>query len=77
MSINTIMKFRVILFKTVSAAMKAEKMLLSAGVPHKLIPVPKSISSDCGICLRYDINNEAEILKSINEEIDFFEVRDI
>ncbi|NTW77366.1 MAG: DUF3343 domain-containing protein, partial [Syntrophaceae bacterium] len=41
----------VILFKAVSYALKAEKILKQEGLPHKLIPVPKHISSDCGVCL--------------------------
>ncbi len=44
----------VILFKSVSYALKAEKILKACGLPHKLIPVPKQISSDCGICLRFE-----------------------
>jgi len=43
----------VMLFKTVSHALKAEKILKHEHIPHKLIPIPKQISSDCGICLRF------------------------
>lgn len=42
--------YRVIIFKAVSYALKAEKILKAAGLPHKLIPVPRHISSDCGVC---------------------------
>lgn len=44
----------VILFKAVSYALKAEKILKQEGVPYKLIPVPKHISPDCGICLSFE-----------------------
>ena len=46
--------YYVILFKSVSYALKAEKILKAEKLPHKLIPVPKQISSDCGICLRFE-----------------------
>lgn len=45
-------EFVVALFQSVSAAMKAETALKAAGVSYKLIPVPKEISSECGICAR-------------------------
>ena len=46
-------EYLVALFQSVSAAMKAESAFKAAGTPYKLIPVPKSISSECGICLRF------------------------
>jgi hypothetical protein len=49
--------FGVILFHTSSAALRAEKLLLKAGLPAKLIPVPREFSSDCGIALRFDWNH--------------------
>ena len=44
--------YGVLLFESVSAALAAEKILKDRGIPNKLIPVPKHISSDCGVCLR-------------------------
>lgn len=49
-------EYLVILFESVSYALKAEKILKQEGVPHKLIPIPKHISPDCGICLRLTID---------------------
>jgi uncharacterized protein YqgV (UPF0045/DUF77 family) len=43
----------VALFDSVSMVMKAEKILKEAGIPYKIIPVPKSISADCGVCVRF------------------------
>jgi hypothetical protein len=45
-------KYVIFLFPSVSYALKAEKILKSGGIAHKLIPVPRHISSDCGVCLR-------------------------
>jgi hypothetical protein len=42
----------IFLFPSVSYALKAEKILKEQGIAHKLIPVPRHISSDCGVCLR-------------------------
>lgn len=41
----------VILFPTSAHVMRAEKLLKDAGLSCRLIPVPRHLSSDCGICL--------------------------
>jgi hypothetical protein len=42
----------VILFRSTTHVMRAEKALQKAGVPCRLIPVPRQLSSQCGVCLR-------------------------
>ncbi len=42
----------VILVYSTSRAIRAEKVLFQAGVECKLIPVPRHLSSNCGVCLR-------------------------
>ena len=44
----------VILFHTTSSAFRAEKVLHAAGLEFKLVPVPRSVSSDCGVAGRFD-----------------------
>ena len=39
-------------FHTTSAAMAAERVCREAGVPGKLVPVPRTLTSDCGISWR-------------------------
>jgi hypothetical protein len=43
----------VVLFQSVQGAIGAEKLLAEAGFEHKLIPVPRSLSSNCGFCVRF------------------------
>jgi hypothetical protein len=45
-------QYTVFLFPSVSYTLKAEKILKEQGIVHKLIPVPRHIGSDCGVCLR-------------------------
>ena len=45
--------FYVILFESVNHAMWAEKLLKKKNIPGKLIPVPRHISSNCGVCIRF------------------------
>jgi hypothetical protein len=42
----------VILFHSTSYALRAERVLIQAGIGCKLIPVPRHLSSDCGVCVR-------------------------
>lgn len=46
----------VILFESVYFVMKAEKSLTAAGFNVSLIPVPRDLSSDCGMAI--EINAE-------------------
>jgi hypothetical protein len=65
--------YSVILFHTNSAALRAEKFLLREGLIIKLIPGPRQLSSDCGIALRFDRNQETsvrEILETASVPID-------
>lgn len=42
----------VLLVKSTSHAVRAEHLLDRAGIATKLIPVPRTLSSECGVCLR-------------------------
>jgi hypothetical protein len=53
--------YGVVLFHTNSAALRAEKILLKAGIPNKLIPTPREFSSDCGVALRFNQQDENHI----------------
>jgi hypothetical protein len=52
----------VVVFQSVHRVMKAEKLLKGKGLAVLLIPAPRSISSDCGLALRYgaDIREKVE-----------------
>lgn len=41
-----------VVFESTSGAIRAEKLAREAGLTVKLIPVPRHLSSDCGVCLR-------------------------
>jgi hypothetical protein len=68
-------QYSVMLFKAVSYVLKAEKILKKEGLPHKLIPVPKNISSDCGICLRFEPALQSKIEVALLNKVEIEEVR--
>ena len=70
-------QYSVMLFKAVSYVLKAEKILKKEGLPHKLIPVPKYISSDCGICLRFEPAMQNKIEASLLNKVEIEEIREM
>ena len=65
----------VILFNAVSNALKAEKILKRENLPHKLIPVPKHISSDCGVCLMIHHDVKDKILTILKDKVDIYDLQ--
>jgi hypothetical protein len=62
----------VILFPTSAHVMRAEKLLKDAGYSCRLIPVPRHLSSDCGICLvvlRQDLSSASDLLNA--KQVDY------
>jgi len=55
------MQHSVVLFYSTSGALQAEKLLKKESIATKLIPVPRHLSSDCGICLRFEQSEETRV----------------
>jgi len=53
----------VILFPSIHFALQAEKLVKAKGISYKLIPVPRHLSSDCGVCLRIPWEKKEEVLE--------------
>jgi hypothetical protein len=65
-------RYAVILVHSTSHAIRAEKLLHQAGIESKLIPVPRHLSSDCGVCLRIeraDVEQARQTLEDSRMEI--------
>jgi hypothetical protein len=45
------------------------------GISHKLIPVPRHISSDCGICIRFTVDLRNRIEEALAGKVDIREIR--
>ena len=68
-------QYSVMLFKAVGYVLKAEKILKKEGLPHKLIPVPKHISADCGICLRFEPTIQSKIEAALLNKVEIEDIR--
>ena len=56
-----------LLFRSTSHVMRAEKLLSGAGITARLVPVPRSLSSQCGVCLRMDNSVGAKARRVIED----------
>ena len=62
----------IVIFPSTYAAIKAERLCLQTGTPCQVIPVPRNISSDCGIALEIDQSGKKSVEKLFMEHtIDF------
>lgn len=60
-------QYCIMTFKSVMYAMQFEKIMKSNNIEIKLIPVPRSISSSCGMCGKFNINIKDTILDLCHE----------
>jgi hypothetical protein len=68
-------QYTVILVQSSSHAMRIEHMLNQKGVASKLIPVPRHLSSDCGLCVqieKQDVPVAQEVVKASRLDIQGF-----
>ena len=66
--------YMVVLFYSTSGVLIAEKILKRERIEYKLIPVPRHISSDCGICLRFLREDEERVMEALAGKV---EIQDI
>ena len=69
--------YAVILVDSTSHALRIEKFLKDQALPCRLIPVPRQLSSDCGVCVRILAQDMEGIKSWLNQrQIDYqsFEV---
>jgi hypothetical protein len=57
----------VIIFGSIHRVMKAEKLLKRKGLTVDIIPVPREISSDCGVALELPVELEGQALRFMAE----------
>jgi hypothetical protein len=60
-------QFSVILFFSNNYAMYASNTLKKNEISHKLIPVPRQLSSDCGYCVRINSGDSSAVEKILRE----------
>ena len=59
--------YGVILTYSTGHSVRAEKVLSEAGIEAKMIPVPRHLSSDCGVAVRVRRQDRESALKILAE----------
>jgi hypothetical protein len=63
-------EYGVVLFHSTSGALRAEKLLKKEGIAYKIIPVPRHLSSDCGVCIRFSSQDESLVKKTLSNKVE-------
>jgi hypothetical protein len=58
-------EYTVILVASTSHAIAIEKTLKNAGLECRLVPVPRSLSSDCGVSVRILKSDKNEVIEKL------------
>jgi hypothetical protein len=56
---------RIMTFHGTYYVLKAEKLLQKEGIAVEAIAAPRHISSDCGICIRFNLSDEERVRRII------------
>jgi hypothetical protein len=60
-------QYAVILVDSTSHAMRIERLLTQHQIECKLIPVPRQLSSDCGVCVRFLQSEREKVVQRLND----------
>ena len=58
-------QYTVVLVYSTSHALRAEKALQQVGIRCRLVPVPRHLSSDCGVCVRFALVHRQAALDAL------------
>jgi hypothetical protein len=64
----------VVLFSSTAHALLAEKIAKKQGLVCKLVPVPRHLSSDCGICLLFNLDDRNAIEAAFRERVEWTDI---
>jgi len=57
----------VLIFHSIHRVMRAEKVLKQEGLDVRLMPVPRQLSSDCGLSLAFRLADQAAVSHALEE----------
>jgi hypothetical protein len=67
--------YGIALLPSTEHALVAEEKLLAAGLKVRLIPVPRSISSECGMAVRFGWPDRDRVEAVLRQTLERFELR--
>ena len=70
-------EYLIALFRSVSHVIRSERILAGLGIPHKIIPVPKEISTECGVSIRFLPAHRESLLRALEGRVDIIGIRSL
>ena len=71
-------EYSVILFHSTNYAIKASNVMKKNDFIHKMIPVPRHLSSDCGYCVRFSTVDDVRVRELFERtEVEFDRIEGI
>jgi hypothetical protein len=70
------LEYSVILFHSNNHSIGMSNILKRNGIKHKMIPIPRHLSSDCGYCIRFansETDNVVKLIESNSVQFDRIE----
>jgi hypothetical protein len=61
-------QYCVVLFNSTSHAVHAERICRKANVDVRLLPVPRQLSSNCGVCMRFFVHEKQRVEEMLKEK---------
>jgi|YNPNPStandDraft_1061719.scaffolds.fasta_scaffold31271_3 hypothetical protein len=62
---DAVRQYGIVLLPSTSHAIRAEKVLNAAGISCRLIPVPRHLSSDCGLALCFEWSDRGKVATAL------------
>ncbi|MEI7590326.1 MAG: DUF3343 domain-containing protein [Deltaproteobacteria bacterium] len=66
--------YGVAIFESVYQTLMSEKIMKENNFDYKIIPVPRHISSDCGVCLRFSADMQDKVKEVLANKVDILEM---
>ena len=68
--------YAVVLVPSTSHAIRCEKILKRAGIQCRLVPVPRHLSSNCGLAVHFDWEQRGQVENVLQiQELDYDDIR--
>ena len=61
-------KFLYVIFKSMTYVLSAERIARKNGISCRMIPIPRNISTDCGMCISIKSEDKDILLSTLEEK---------
>jgi hypothetical protein len=65
------------IFNSTNHLLAAEKVIKEGGLKYKIVPIPRFLSSDCGVCIRFRKDDRERFEALVREKIRDFVIESI